>query len=82
MDIFFIFSGFFYFEKIKNAFFFGCFDTSGYMIPLLVPEISPCDGFCDAHARGEELGIIVVGWVVMKLVIMAVVVLLVVPILS
>ena len=52
------------------------------MIPLLVPEISPCDGLCDAHARGEELGILVVGWVVMKLVIMAVVVLLVVPILS
>ena len=52
------------------------------MILLLVPEISPCDGFCDAHARGEELDILVVGWVVMKLVIMAVVVLLVVPILS
>ena len=30
--------------------FSGCFDTSGSMIPRLVPEISPCDGFCDGQA--------------------------------
>ena len=23
------------------------FDTSGSMLPCLVPEISPCDGYCD-----------------------------------
>ena len=32
----------------------GRFDTSGSMTPLLVPEISPCDGFCDGRAGGEE----------------------------
>ena len=30
------------------------------MIPLLVPEISPCDGFCDEEGEDEdeELGIL------------------------
>ena len=33
------------------------------MIPRLVPEISPCDGFCDRQTDGkEELGILVVGF--------------------
>ena len=32
------------------------------MIPRLVPEVSPCDGFCDVQQ--EELGILVVGQVV------------------
>ena len=33
------------------------FNTSGSMIPLLVPEISPCDGFCDEEQQEqEELG--------------------------
>ena len=34
------------------------------MIPLLVPEISPCEGFCDEDEEDgeeEELGIPVVG---------------------
>ena len=31
------------------------------MIPLLVPEISPCDGFCDERAGEQEFGILVVG---------------------
>ena len=30
------------------------FDTSGSMIPLLVPEISPCDGFCNEQQEEEE----------------------------
>ena len=49
-------------KLIQN--FSGCFDTSGSMMPLSVPEISPCDGFCDAAAAAaaeEELGILVVG---------------------
>ena len=34
------------------------------MIPLLDPEISPCEGFCDVQEEcsGEELGILVVGF--------------------
>ena len=44
----------------QNSFFSGCFDTSGSMIPLLVPEISPW-GFCDGRTRmNKELGILVV----------------------
>ena len=31
------------------------------MIPLLVPEISPCDGFCDGRAGEQEFDILVVG---------------------
>ena len=31
--------------------FSGCFDTSGSMIPRLVPEILPCDNFCDGWTR-------------------------------
>ena len=41
----------------------GCFDTSGSMIPLLVPEIAACDGFCDQEQQQQELGILVLGWV-------------------
>ena len=43
---------------------FGRFDTSGSTIPLLVPEISPCDGFYDKRldVREEELDILVVGY--------------------
>ena len=38
-------------------FVFGRFDTSGSMIPRLVPKISPCDGFCDgAPAAGGGIG--------------------------
>ena len=47
-------------KLIQN--FSGCFDTSGSMMPLSVPEISPCDGFCDVHVHGEELDILVVGY--------------------
>ena len=37
----------------------GRFDTSESMIPCLVTEISPCDGFCDERRGGEqELGIL------------------------
>ena len=32
------------------------------MIPRLVPEISPCDGFCDEQEH-EELGILGVGFI-------------------
>ena len=42
----------------KNS---GRFDTSGSMIPLLVPEISPCDCFFEAAEEQQELGILVVG---------------------
>ena len=31
------------------------------MIALLVPEISPCDGFCDEQQQEQELGFLVVG---------------------
>ena len=34
--------------------FSGRFDTSGSMIPLLVPEILPCDGFCDEQEHQEQ----------------------------
>ena len=34
------------------------------MISLLVPDISPCDGFCEkVQRRGEELGILVVRFI-------------------
>ena len=42
------------------SYFSGRFDTSGYILPLLVPEITPGDGFCDGRGE-EELGILVVG---------------------
>ena len=35
----------------------GCFDTSGSMIMLLVPEISPWDSLCDRRARAAGGGI-------------------------
>ena len=35
------------------SYFSGGFDTSGYILQLLVPEISPGDGFCDGRG-GEE----------------------------
>ena len=43
------------------SYFSGRFDTSGYILPLLVPEISPGDGFCDGRGEDEdeeELGIL------------------------
>ena len=46
----FVFGFFFlliFFSKKNQNLFSGRFYTSGSMIPLLVPEISPCDGFCD-----------------------------------
>ena len=30
------------------------FDTSGSMIPSLVPEISPCDAFCDRRTSSRN----------------------------
>ena len=39
------------------SYFSGRFDTSGYILPFLVPEISPGDGFCDAEDV-QELGIL------------------------
>ena len=45
----------------SDPIFSGRFDTSGSMIALLVPEISPGVGFCDEHEEDkEELGILVV----------------------
>ena len=32
------------------------------MITLLVPEISPSDGFCDVQEQQQELGNLVVGY--------------------
>ena len=58
-DFFFFNLDFFISEML--SYFFGRFDTSGSMIPLSVPEISPCDGFCDGRGGEEELGIRVVG---------------------
>ena len=49
---------FFYF---LTQFFSGSFDTSRSMIPHLVPDISPCDAFCDRRTEQqeqEELGIL------------------------
>ena len=34
----------------------GRFDTSKSMIPRLILEISPCDGFCDGVVVGAGLG--------------------------
>ena len=39
------------------SYFFGRFDTSGYILPLSVPEISPCGGFCDGPAAAARGGI-------------------------
>ena len=38
---------FFSLISLFRTFFFGRFDTSGSMIPRLVPEILPLDAFCD-----------------------------------
>ena len=35
------------------GFFAGCFETSGSMIPRLVPEISPLGAFCD-HLQQKQ----------------------------
>ena len=43
----------------RNSAMMGRFDTSGYMIPLSVSEISALDGFCDEHV--QEWGILAVG---------------------
>ena len=43
---------FFNFEFSYSEFFSGRFDTSGSMIPRLVPEISPLDAFCDVVGVG------------------------------
>ena len=40
---FFLFYFFFFYSEL----FSGSFDTSGSMITRLVPNILPCDGFCD-----------------------------------
>ena len=36
--------------------FFGHFDTSGSMLPRLVPEISPLDAFCDVGVGVVGIG--------------------------
>ena len=43
---------FFNFSQIFPRFCSGCFDTSGSMIPLLVPEISPWRLFVTEDGRG------------------------------
>ena len=45
----FFFDYFFFNFLIQN--FSDRFDTSGSMIPRLVTEILPCDGFCDEERR-------------------------------
>ena len=40
----------------------GRLDTSGSMIPLLVPEISPWAFFVTVQGGDEEVGILVVGF--------------------
>ena len=39
--------------------FSGRFDTSGSMIPRLVPEISPHDAFCDVVVEAGVAGVVV-----------------------
>ena len=46
-----IFSFFSYSEFVS-----GRFDTSGSMIPRLVPEILPLDAFCDLVVAGVGIG--------------------------
>ena len=41
-------------SNFLNQNFSGCFDTSGFMMPRLVPEILPCDGFCDEQEQEEQ----------------------------
>ena len=36
--------------------FFGRFDTSRSMVPRLVTEILPCDGFCDGAVAAAGIG--------------------------
>ena len=45
------------FEFSYFEFFSGRFDTSGSMVPRLVPKISPFDAFCDGGAGGAGAGI-------------------------
>ena len=49
------FAIFVFFSNCLIQIFSGRFDTSGSMIPCLVPEISPCGAFCEEQ---RELGII------------------------
>ena len=49
---FFVFFLLFFVFLFRN--FSGRFDTTGSMIPHLVPEISPCDTFCDGRTGEEE----------------------------
>ena len=44
--LFFVLDFFFYY--------FYFFATSGYILPLSVPEISPGDGFCDGRTDEDE----------------------------
>ena len=42
-----------YYSQFKRALL--RFDTSGFMIPRLVPKISPCDDFCEGQKDMENL---------------------------
>ena len=57
-DHFWPFSTFFFlnFEFSYSEFFSCRFDTSGSMKPRLVPEISPCDAFCDGRVAWAAAG--------------------------
>ena len=59
MTIFNKFLAFFFlnFEFSFSEFFSGRFDTSGSMVPRLVPEISSKCAFCDGGAGGVAVGI-------------------------
>ena len=59
MTIFDHFQHFFFlnFEFSYSEFFSGRFDTSGSMVPRLVPEILSLDAFCDGAAAGAGAGI-------------------------
>ena len=47
-----------HFFNIYNFYFFFILNVF-FMIPRLVPEILPCDGFCDGAGGAGGLGILV-----------------------
>ena len=52
-------------HSIFLNFFSDCFDTGGPMIPCLVPEMWPWDGFCDGRVAAG-IGYSGISWYDMK----------------